>query len=324
MTNGKPRAMTFGVTVGNRGFFPGHLAQSGRSEMIAAIEKAGYIAQTLIPITGPFHTLYKFQLKKEIACTDEVMFQEAFAKSMNPVFGRLGMHVLGRTVLDDYSRRFGFNTAIPFELHADTSRVSVPDDTTYQMAEFASGFNRHTSLSPLHGALIASAVAEQGVMPCPHFVDSICRTDGGACLYKSAPASWRTCMARVTSGELREMMNTVVQKGTARKSFRCLNSCYWSSEIDYGGKTGSIEADSLGKIDWFIGFAKKRDEHGRDLAVAVVTTHGSMWTVHSSYIASEIFRKYFRPERPEPKAIAARPTDAKESQSPAAPVKIKG
>ena len=36
--------MTFGVIVGNRGFFPGHLAQSGRSEMIAAIEKAGYQA----------------------------------------------------------------------------------------------------------------------------------------------------------------------------------------------------------------------------------------------------------------------------------------
>ena len=39
MTNGK---MTFGMIVGNRGFFPGHLAQSGRSEMIAAIEKAGH------------------------------------------------------------------------------------------------------------------------------------------------------------------------------------------------------------------------------------------------------------------------------------------
>jgi L-fucose isomerase-like protein len=36
--------MTFGVIVGNRGFFPGHLAKSGRSEMIAAIEKAGYQA----------------------------------------------------------------------------------------------------------------------------------------------------------------------------------------------------------------------------------------------------------------------------------------
>jgi len=30
------------MIVGNRGFFPDHLAQSGRSEMLAAIEKAGY------------------------------------------------------------------------------------------------------------------------------------------------------------------------------------------------------------------------------------------------------------------------------------------
>lgn len=33
---------TFGLIVGNRGFFPGHLAKSGREEMIATIEKAGY------------------------------------------------------------------------------------------------------------------------------------------------------------------------------------------------------------------------------------------------------------------------------------------
>jgi len=41
--------MTLGIIVGNRGFFPGHLAQSGRSEMIAAIERAGhkYIALSL-------------------------------------------------------------------------------------------------------------------------------------------------------------------------------------------------------------------------------------------------------------------------------------
>jgi len=33
--------MTFGIVVGNRGFFPGHLANSGREEMIAAVESAG-------------------------------------------------------------------------------------------------------------------------------------------------------------------------------------------------------------------------------------------------------------------------------------------
>jgi len=42
MNNGTRRGITFGMIVGNRGFFPDHLAQSGRSEMIAAIEKAGY------------------------------------------------------------------------------------------------------------------------------------------------------------------------------------------------------------------------------------------------------------------------------------------
>lgn len=33
--------MTVGVIVGNRGFFPDHLARSGREEMLAALEKAG-------------------------------------------------------------------------------------------------------------------------------------------------------------------------------------------------------------------------------------------------------------------------------------------
>ncbi len=41
--------VTFGLIVGNRGFFPDHLAQSGRREMIAAIERAGYGVVALSP-----------------------------------------------------------------------------------------------------------------------------------------------------------------------------------------------------------------------------------------------------------------------------------
>jgi L-fucose isomerase-like protein len=44
--------MTFGVIVGNRGFFPDHLAKTGRSEMIAVLEKAGH--QTIA--VGPEET----------------------------------------------------------------------------------------------------------------------------------------------------------------------------------------------------------------------------------------------------------------------------
>ncbi len=43
------RQMTFGVLVGNRGFFPSHLATSGRLEMVAAIEAAGHRAIVLSP-----------------------------------------------------------------------------------------------------------------------------------------------------------------------------------------------------------------------------------------------------------------------------------
>jgi L-fucose isomerase-like protein len=35
------RKMTYGIVVGNRGFFPDHLAKTGREEMIAAVEAAG-------------------------------------------------------------------------------------------------------------------------------------------------------------------------------------------------------------------------------------------------------------------------------------------
>jgi len=47
MAEVKLRKMTFGVVVGNRGFFPGHLAESGRAEMIAVLEKAGHSAVAL-------------------------------------------------------------------------------------------------------------------------------------------------------------------------------------------------------------------------------------------------------------------------------------
>ncbi|MGC9224018.1 MAG: L-fucose/L-arabinose isomerase family protein [Terracidiphilus sp.] len=43
------RKMTFGVIVGNRGFFPDHLAKTGRDEIIAVLEAAGATAIVLGP-----------------------------------------------------------------------------------------------------------------------------------------------------------------------------------------------------------------------------------------------------------------------------------
>ena len=48
------KKMTMGLIIGNRGFFPDHLAKSGREEMIAAVQKAGMDAVVL----GPEQTKY--------------------------------------------------------------------------------------------------------------------------------------------------------------------------------------------------------------------------------------------------------------------------
>ena len=48
------KKLTFGVIVGNRGFFPDHLAKEGREEMLAVLEKAGIRAITLTPEQSKF------------------------------------------------------------------------------------------------------------------------------------------------------------------------------------------------------------------------------------------------------------------------------
>ena len=48
------KEQTFGLIVGNRGFFPDHLAKEGREEMLGVLEKAGIRAITLTPEQSKF------------------------------------------------------------------------------------------------------------------------------------------------------------------------------------------------------------------------------------------------------------------------------
>ena len=43
------KKMTMGLIVGNRGFFPDHLAKSGREEMIQVLQNAGMEVVALTP-----------------------------------------------------------------------------------------------------------------------------------------------------------------------------------------------------------------------------------------------------------------------------------
>jgi penicillin-binding protein A len=256
----------------------------------AAIEKANYSAQSIVKHVGKKSTLYKYQLTKDLASYTELPFEEAYANSINPVFARLGMYVLGEGSLEDYGSKFGFNIQVPFELPNESSRL-IGTDSTFTLAELASGFNQHTTMSPLLGALIASSICENGKMPKPFMVDSVSELND-SCVYRAGSELWRTPIKEGTARELRTMMQSVARYGTARKSFRQMNQASQFESYEYGGKTGSVDKDSAGRVDWFIGFARNPVKPRERIAVGVVTVHGAFWTVHSSYIGAEYFRSY--------------------------------
>jgi len=54
MTMAAQRQMTFGIVVGNRGFFPDHLAKTGREEIIQVVEAAGAKAIVLGPADSKY------------------------------------------------------------------------------------------------------------------------------------------------------------------------------------------------------------------------------------------------------------------------------
>jgi L-fucose isomerase-like protein len=54
MNQAQTQTCTLGVIIGNRGFFPDHLAKSGREEMIAALKRAGIEAVVLGPEESKF------------------------------------------------------------------------------------------------------------------------------------------------------------------------------------------------------------------------------------------------------------------------------
>jgi cell division protein FtsI/penicillin-binding protein 2 len=259
-----------------------------------AVEKAGMREETELRRAGQNHTLYRFQLEPELARYNLISLGDAFAYSINPVFGRLGIYTLKADGVLEYAQRFGFAARLPFDLPHEPCRVAVVD-SPFALAELASGFNQQTTISPLFGALIAAAVSHRGAMPVPTVVDSVTEPGEEKCLYRAQQRLWRAPVRPETAWELAELMKGVVRYGTARRSFNTyIRRSRRFARIDCGGKTGSVDKDGVGRVDWFVGFARHQSDPRQHLATGVVTVHGDNWTVHSSFLAAEIIRAYIR------------------------------
>jgi len=225
----------------------------------AALERAGFTPDRTVTFVGRKHTLYRKQLTKSRGkYSSETTFRKAFASSINPVFGKLGIYDLGQDVLQEYAQRFLFDRAIPFEIPVEHSTIHVPADE-FGLAQIASGFNKKTRISPLHAALLVSAVANNGIMMTPRLVAEVLG-ESGETLFQSRPSVLATPVGRGTAEDLKVLMRDTVRYGTCRKAFRPLLRRKGFQHIDVGAKTGTINDESdLVKYDWLAAFAIPKD-----------------------------------------------------------------
>jgi peptidoglycan glycosyltransferase len=185
-----------------------------------------------------------------------VTLAQGFEHSINSVFCNVGMHIGGEEILK-YAKRFGFYSVPPLDTPPDESRVSglykngrlwLPKDNS-QIDSGRLAFGQFNMVaSPLQMALVGATIANKGVQPKPYLVQKVVAPDGST-VAKTSPQMLGRVIKASTAAELSQMMQLVVQGGTAA-------TVGFPSSLDVAGKTGTAEL-GLGNVydAWFVCFA---------------------------------------------------------------------
>ena len=229
---------------------------------------------------------------EDTRCVD---MTQAMATSANLYFARLVDQHISPELMRDWARRFGFDSAIPFVLDVAMSVVDVPADRL-ELARLGAGF-RHSHMSPLHAALVASAVANHGQMMTPSIVLEV-RDQLGNVIYSHTPSVWRQVMAEDVADRLADVLSETTTTGTARRYFADRSG--WPASLHVAGKTGTMSnrsdtdqesPDQFLIYSWFAGFAPFEEPN---IAVAGLVYNTERWYIKGAYLASEAIVQHHR------------------------------
>ena len=255
---------------------------------------------TRIAFNGASHTLYRRNVvdTKENKWTRRMTIREAFGSSVNTIFGKLGLFYAGPETLRAYAERFHFNHPIRADFAIQTGYSRFTADDPWSVVAAASGFTLDNTMSPVQGAMIASAVANDGVMMEPYLVNTVTNAQGEP-LYQASPKRASIVVGPETARQLRELFEQTVVSGTSRKSFRGTLKKRSFDTVEFGGKTGSLTGTNpRGKCDWFIGYARFGDQR---IAVAALTVNEKNWRVKSSMLAQLFLTDYVKKHHVSPR-----------------------
>jgi peptidoglycan glycosyltransferase len=194
---------------------------------------------------------------------------QGFEHSINSVFCNIGKQIGAGTILA-YAKRFGFYKTPPLETPADERAPSgMYKQTRHGPVLNANpngadpgrlAFGQWTMLvTPLQMAMVASTVANGGIVPKPYVVQRILGHDGSV-VRDTKPATLGRAIKPQTAATLNQLMVSVVQGGTGTSA--------QIPGVQVAGKTGTAEtAIPHVYTAWFVCFAPANNPQ---LAVAVV------------------------------------------------------
>lgn len=200
----------------------------------------------------------------------------AFALSSNVDFAQIGVK-LGPDDFYAYLQRFqiGSDAGMPIPV----TRDEVPPEASISQSELAQmAFGQGgLTVTPLRMALVASTIADRGVLMRPSIVKEI-RIPGRPPV-RIPPAVWDRPISSQTADEVRSMMEAVVRYGTGTAA--ALPS------VTVAGKTGTGTHNGAPPDAWFVCFAPAESPR---LTVAVLVEDSGYGGAVSAPIARAILQ----------------------------------
>jgi penicillin-binding protein A len=199
-------------------------------------------------------------------------FANALAISCNTAFAGLGLK-LGTPAITNEASLFGIDDN-PRSVPLAVARSSVgPINTQGDLAHASIG-QQSVRITPLEGAMIASAVANRGSLMQPYLVAQELGPDLSVLPgSQTKPTQLNQILDPALDDELALMMVGVVQNGTGTAA-----QIKDISGVTVGGKTGTADTGiASGPLsaahDWFVGFANLNGTP--EIAVSVILENGA-------------------------------------------------
>lgn len=213
----------------------------------------------------------------------------AMGKSINPVYGLLACEVAGRSSIMACLDRFGFNQNIIPGIPVKTSQAAEPG-SNHALMLMGAGLDHGVKISPIHAALIMSAIANNGKMMAPALTQSIVSGKGvEESLF--TPRELRQLVTPETAASLKLMLSSTVLTGTSRKAFHDKRG-HLRIDVPIAAKTGSINGtDPKGHYTWFAAFAPIDKPR---IALVALVINPDKWKIKASQVGEQALEEFFR------------------------------